>query len=193
LSKKTPAALADADAETPLLAYAKTLPMIRLYWSEVFARPLRSTPALVLPDLRGPAWFARLWPAPASRSYPTIFADRNLRMAPHTAARTAVDAGQRHHVGVEKRPPACAERRAGHAPQSPAGARLAPGTGRGRRFQGVRVSLTSSEAVRDEIDKRSELRRGAAIRQIDDMRGLRGQRIIAQDGRKEPGLDVIGQ
>ena len=79
-------------------------------------------------------------------------------------------------------------------PVHPAGAPEAPGTRpRVGDFQGVRVSLTSSEAVRDEIDKRSELRRGAAIRQIDDMRGLRGQRIIAQDGRKEPGLDVIGQ
>lgn len=43
---------ADALAETPLLAYARDVPILRRYWRHVFGSRLDRDPALVAPDLR---------------------------------------------------------------------------------------------------------------------------------------------
>jgi len=48
-----PPRLVDGGASPPLLAYADTLPIIRRYWTDVFAKPPPASPALILPDLRG--------------------------------------------------------------------------------------------------------------------------------------------
>ena len=43
----------DVFSDAPLLAYDDDLPLIRRYWSTVFARQPTTSPALILPDLRG--------------------------------------------------------------------------------------------------------------------------------------------
>ncbi|MGW1184499.1 LysR family transcriptional regulator [Streptomyces drozdowiczii] len=43
----------DVLADTPMISYAESVPIVRRYWHTVFDRPLTAPPAVVVPDLRG--------------------------------------------------------------------------------------------------------------------------------------------